>query len=56
MLRKDVYGDTILPICMKLLKPMCATGLYTNELLEWYTEEEWNKMNEMIDHEKDEAV
>jgi ribonucleoside-diphosphate reductase alpha chain len=31
-----------------------ATGLYTAELLEWYSEEDWNRMNDMIDHEKDE--
>jgi ribonucleoside-diphosphate reductase alpha chain len=31
-----------------------ATGLYTQELLNWYTEEDWNKMNDMIDHSKDE--
>jgi ribonucleoside-diphosphate reductase alpha chain len=29
-------------------------GLYTSELLEWYSEEDWNKMNDMLDHDKDE--
>ena len=55
MLRKDVYGDYNPPHLYEIVKTNSATGLYTSELLEWYTEEEWNKMNDMLDHEKDEA-
>jgi ribonucleoside-diphosphate reductase alpha chain len=29
-------------------------GLYTSELLEWYSEDDWNRMHEMLDHAKDE--
>ena len=54
MLRKDVYGDYNPPHLYEIVKTNVATGLYTNELLDWYTEEEWNKMNDMLDHEKDE--
>ena len=54
MLRKDVYGLYEVPHLYKIVKTNVATGLYTNELLEWYTEEDWNKMNDMLDHEKDE--
>jgi ribonucleoside-diphosphate reductase alpha chain len=54
MLRKDVYGDYQVPRLFDIVKKNVATGLYTAELLEWYTEEDWNKMDEMIDHEKDE--
>jgi ribonucleoside-diphosphate reductase alpha chain len=54
MLRKDVYGDYNPPHLYEIVKKNVATGLYTNELLEWYTEDEWNKMEEIIDHEKDE--
>jgi len=54
MLRKDVYGDYQVPRLFDVVKKNVATGLYTGELLEWYTEEDWNKMDEMIDHEKDE--
>lgn len=54
MLRKDVYGSyTPLPL-YEIVKKNIATGLYTNELLEWYTEEEWNKMDTLLDHAKDE--
>ena len=54
MLRKDVYGDYSPPSLFEIVKTNIATGLYTNELLEWYTEDEWNKMNDMLDHSKDE--
>ena len=54
MLRKDVYGDYEPPHLYEIVKKNVATGLYTNELLVWYTEEEWNKMNDMLDHLKDE--
>ena len=54
MLRKDVYGDYQVPRLFDIVKKNVATGLYTAELFEWYTEEDWDKMDEMIDHEKDE--
>jgi ribonucleoside-diphosphate reductase alpha chain len=55
MLRKDVYGTYAVPPLYEIVKKNVATGLYTNELLEWYTEEDWNKMNDMLDHSKDET-
>jgi ribonucleoside-diphosphate reductase alpha chain len=54
MLRKDVYGNYEPPHLYEIVKTNVATGLYTSELLDWYTEEEWNKMNDFIDHVKDE--
>jgi ribonucleoside-diphosphate reductase alpha chain len=54
MLRKDVYGQFEPPHLYEIVKKNVATGLYTKELLEWYTEDDWNKMNDIIDHEKDE--
>ena len=55
MLRKDVYGDYEPPRLYDIVKTNVATGLYTAELLEWYTEEEWDKMDSFIDHTKDES-
>ena len=55
MLRKDVYGTYDPPDLYEIVKKNVATGLYTPELLEWYTEDDWNKMNDMLDHEKDEG-
>ena len=55
MLRKSVYGSYDPPHLYEIVKKNVATGLYTAELLEWYTEEDWNRMNDMIDHDKDES-
>jgi ribonucleoside-diphosphate reductase alpha chain len=54
MLRKDVYGSYTPPHLYEIVKANVATGLYTPELLEWYTEDDWNRMNDIIDHSKDE--
>ena len=54
MLRKDVYGNYDVPHLYAIVKKNVEVGLYTPELLEWYTEEDWNKMNDMLDHSKDE--
>ena len=54
MLRKDVYGDYNPPKLYEIVKKNVKIGLYTKELLEWYTEEEWDKMDSFIDHSKDE--
>lgn len=54
MLRKDVYGDYKPPHLYDIVKKNVEVGLYTPELLEWYTEDDWNRMNDMLDHEKDE--
>ena len=54
MLRKDVYGSYEPPRLYDIVKKNVEVGLYTPELLEWYSEDDWNKMDEIIDHEKDE--
>jgi ribonucleoside-diphosphate reductase alpha chain len=54
MLRKDVYGSYQPPHLYQIVKKNVESGLYTSDLLDWYTEDDWNKMEEFIDHEKDE--
>ena len=54
MLRKDVYGQYEVPRLYDIVKKNISVGLYTPELLEWYTEDDWNKMNDMLEHDKDE--
>jgi len=54
MLRKDVYGKYDPPHLYEIVKTNVATGLYTPELLNWYTEDDWNRMEDLIDHAKDE--
>lgn len=54
MLRKDVYGGYEPPRLFDIIKKNVSVGLYTKELLEWYTEAEWDRMGAMLEHEKDE--
>jgi len=54
MLRKDVYGKYEPPSLYEIVKTNIETGLYTPELFEWYSEDDWNKMDDMLDHSKDE--
>ena len=54
MLRKDVFGQFNPPHLYDIVKKNVSVGLYTPELLEWYSEDDWNKMNDFIDHTKDE--
>ena len=54
MLRKDIYGTYLPPSLYEIVKKNVATGLYTEELLKWYSEDEWNEMGNIIDHSKDE--
>ena len=55
MLRKDVYGKYEPLHLYDIVKKNIEVGLYTSELLEWYTEEDWGRMNDMLDHSKDEG-
>jgi len=54
MLRKDVYSKYTPLHLYEIVKRNVEIGLYTPELLEWYTEEDWNRMNDMLDHSRDE--
>ena len=54
MLRKDVYGGYQPPRLYEIVKKNVEAGRYTSELLSWYTEAEWDQMEQFVDHEKDE--
>ncbi len=54
MLRKDIYGTYYPPSLYSIVQKNVAAGVYTTELLEWYTEDDWNKMDAILDHSKDE--
>jgi ribonucleoside-diphosphate reductase alpha chain len=54
MLRKDVYGSYNVPKIYDIVVRNIQVGLYTPELLKWYSEDDWNKMESFIDHGKDE--
>ena len=54
MLRKEVYGTYDPPALYDIVKKNVDLGVYTPELLEWYTPEEWGIINLFMDHDKDE--
>ena len=56
MLRKDVFGQYQPPRLFDIIKKNVDLKLYTPELLEWYTEEEWDKIETFVDHSKDEDL
>ena len=55
MLRKEVYGTYNPPKLYDIVKKNVELGMYTSELLDWYTEDEWNIIELFIDHSKDES-
>jgi ribonucleoside-diphosphate reductase alpha chain len=54
MLRKEVYGDYTPPKLYEIVKTNVANKSYSPELLEWYSEDEWDIIDLFIDHSKDE--
>ena len=54
MLRKEVYGEYDPPKLYEIVKKNVELGMYTPELLKWYTEDEWGIIDLIIDHNKDE--
>ena len=52
-LRKEVYGDYTPWPLYQLIKKNVEAGFYDKDLLTDYTEEEWNKIDSFIDHERD---
>lgn len=56
MLRKAVYGEYKPPRLYDIVVKNVGLGLYTDELLTWYTEAEWDLIEKFIDHDKDETL
>ena len=55
-LRKQVYGDFEPWHILDLVRQNVAAGFYDAELLETYSEEEWDRINGFIRHERDEQL
>ena len=55
MLRKEVYGQYEPMSLHDIVTKNVGAGMYTQELLEWYTKEEWDIIDLFIDHDKDET-
>lgn len=52
-LRKNVWGGKNPPKLIDLIKKNIDLGYYTPEILNWYTVDELNKIDEFIDHDQD---
>ena len=52
-LRKSAWGGMNPPRLYDHVKNMVETGFYTQELLEIYSEEFWDKLENVIDHDRD---
>lgn len=51
--RKEAFGSNNPPHLFDVIKKNIQAGVYTPELLQMYTSEEYNELNEMIDHNRD---
>lgn len=52
-IRKNVWGGKNPPKLIDLIKKNIKLGYYTKEILNWYTDEEINKIDEFINHDQD---
>lgn len=52
-LRKEVWGGKEPPKLFDHVSHMVKDGFYTEELLEYYSEDVWNELDNYIDHDRD---
>ena len=52
-LRKEVYNDYKPTTLLNLVKKNIDLGYYTTELLEWYDENEWSRLDSYLKHDRD---
>ena len=55
-LRKEVYGDFAPSTVKQLVERNTERGFYDPELVSKYTDEEWEKINNFVKHERDENL
>lgn len=55
-LRKEVYNGFTPCTVLDLVKKNTELGFYDKELITYYTEEEWAKINEFVNHDRDERL
>ena len=53
-LRKNVFHEFDYPILLDHVKHNIGRGVYDKDLLTYYDDAEWDKLNKMIDHNRDE--
>jgi ribonucleoside-diphosphate reductase alpha chain len=52
-LRKEIYNDINPPRLYDHVRSVVHAGFYDSQLLEWYTEEEFDHFDKWIDHDRD---
>ena len=52
-LRKDVYGRYEPPVLLEHVKENIKKGVYDKEIVDYYTEEEWERLNKIVNHDRD---
>ena len=52
-IRKTAWGGMAPPRLVELIRTNVENSFYTAELLELYSEEDWDRMDTIIDHERD---
>ena len=55
-LRKEVYNDYKPWHILDLIKKNVADGFYDPQLLEEYSEQEWEQINRFVDHDRDSSL
>ena len=55
-LRKEVYNHFEPCHVTALVEKNTASGFYDSELITWYNDDEWDKINSFIKHERDENL
>ncbi len=52
-IRKEAYGQFEIPTLLDHVTQVARAGFYTQELLEWYSSDEFKILDTYIDHERD---
>lgn len=55
-LRKRAYGEFEAPSLFGLIKKNAKDGWYSNDLLEMYSEDDWNQIEQYINHDLDFSI
>lgn len=55
-LRKEVYGSYEVPHLKTIIAENVKRNLYTPEILDWYTDEELDKIANIVDHNRDDSM
>ena len=54
-LRKEAYGQFEVPKLIDIVKHNVESKMYEPELLKWYSEDEFEQLDNMLDHSRDES-